>query len=69
MKLCYRIEIGPIGAIELHQRGPDRFRVTYGRQVKDELTYSQAALELGADIMHWLACDAKLDNRERGERR
>ena len=53
--------------IALDQQGKDRFRVTYGQQVKAGLTYSQAATELGACIMHALACDGRLDNRARGE--
>lgn len=67
MKVCFKIEIG--GApIELAQSGRDDFRVTYWRQVKDRLTYAVAAAELGECIMHALACEAKLDNRTKGER-
>jgi len=54
--------------IKLEQTGLDSFTVTYGLQVKDHLTYSQAAKELGSCIMHALACDSKLDNRAKGER-
>lgn len=54
--------------VRLEQTGVDKFVVTYGKQVKSGLTYAQAASELGADIMHALACDGKLDNRHRGER-
>lgn len=53
--------------ISLTQQGKDRFTVTYGRQVTSELTYAEAAYKLGCCIMHALACDGKLDNRERGE--
>lgn len=62
-------EIGDLAfPIRLEQTGVDRFTVTYGKQVKRGLTYNDAALEYGAAIMHALACDGKLDNRERGER-
>jgi hypothetical protein len=54
--------------VQLTQTGIDRFTVRYGKQVKTALTYSQAAAELGACIMHSLACNEKLDNREKGER-
>ena len=63
--LCYSL---PEAKISLEQTGLDRFTVTYFLQVKDQLNYSQAAHELGACIMHHLACEGKLDNRERGSR-
>lgn len=48
----------------LSQQGSNNFTVTYGKQARAELNYEQAALELGACIMHALACDGKLDNSE-----
>lgn len=54
--------------IQLFQRGKDRFRVVYGMQADDNLTYAQAAAKLGQAIMHSLACEGKLDNREKGEK-
>ena len=54
--------------IELHQQGRDRFSVRYGLQLKTGLSYAAAASELGACIMHDLACDGLLDNRSKGER-
>ena len=39
-----------------------RFKVTYGKQVRDGLCYSEAARELGLNIFHALACEGKLDN-------
>ncbi len=53
--------------IKLVQTGVDKFTVQYGKQVRKGLDYSQAAAEYGACVMHALACDGKLDNRERGE--
>lgn len=50
--------------IELRQQGRDRFSVRYGLQLKTGLSYADAAAELGACIMHSLACDGLLDNRE-----
>lgn len=54
--------------ITLFQRGRDRFAVQYGMQVDDDLTYGQAATALGAALMHDLAGEGLLDNREPGER-
>ena len=53
--------------VKLEQQGIDQFTVTYGLQVKRRLSYNDAATELGASIMHALACDGLLDNREKGE--
>ena len=54
--------------VSLQQRGKDNFAVRYGKQVKAECSYAQACAELGAALMHQLACAGKLDNREKGER-
>lgn len=67
MKLCFEQENGPY-PIQLFQQGIDRFTVAYGMQVKSDLNYSEAASELGSSIMHMLACEHKLDNRERRRR-
>jgi hypothetical protein len=66
MKRCFTYENGDY-PIHLDQRGKDRFVVTYGKQV-DKGDYEYAARKLGEAIMHALACDGKLDNREKGER-
>lgn len=65
-RLCWTVDINSF-PIELRQRGKDRFVVIYGLQVDDELTYGAAAAKLGQAIMHALACEGQLDNRERGE--
>lgn len=54
--------------VSLHQTGKDLFIVTYGKQETLFLNYAEAAHELGESIMHALACEGKLDNREKGER-
>jgi len=36
------------------------FTVTYGQQVKPDLSYNSAAKELGACLMHALTCDGRL---------
>lgn len=54
--------------VRLYQRGRDSFTVEYGKQIKDWLTYGQAARELGECLMHLMAYEGRLDNRERGER-
>lgn len=38
------------------------FRVTYGLQVKSNLTYAQAAKEFGKCMFHALACEGRLNN-------
>lgn len=50
--------------IKLHQVVEDSFCVTYGKQTSVGLTYSQAAQELGECIMHALACEGKLLQRD-----
>lgn len=55
--------------IELQQTGFDRFTVVYGLQVRVGLSYSQAASELGACVMHMQACEGHLDNRTASEAR
>ena len=59
IKLCYSTEIAGF-KIELHQRRPDSFRVTYGLEIKDDLSYRDAALALGRAIMHASACEGKV---------
>ena len=49
--------------IEQYEKGAKGFRVTYGNQVKDHLSYADAAKELGESIFHALACEGKLDLR------
>lgn len=62
------IEINDIDSpIKLEQVGCDNFTVTYGNLVSRNLRYSDAAAELGACIMHALACAGRLDNRLHGE--
>lgn len=48
--------------IELSQQGKNRFTVTYGVQVEDNLTYSQACHYYGRALLHALACEGKIDN-------
>jgi hypothetical protein len=52
------------GSVKLVQNGVDKFTVVYGKQVRAGLSYSAAALELGACIMHERACEGGLDNSE-----
>lgn len=53
--------------IKLEQAGIQNFIVTYGQQVTKNLRYPEACAELGACIMHALACAGRLDNRLEGE--
>lgn len=43
--------------IKLEQTGKNRFSVTYGKQIKTKMDCDNAALELGACIMHALTCE------------
>lgn len=55
--------------VSITQHGFNNFSVKYGLQSKTELTYSGAAKEIGACIMHSLAIDREIDNRSRAEAR
>ena len=48
--------------IRVTQHREKTFRVTYGQQVRDHLTYAEAAWALGECILHALACEGKIDN-------
>lgn len=65
MRTCIELEDG---WIKLQQRGKDNFCVVYGKQIDDNLNYASAAAKFGQAVMHHLACEGKLDNRERNER-
>lgn len=68
--VCLRLfdqEDGKPWGVKLEQNGVDNFTVTYGLQIKKNLDYGQASKELGECIMHHLACESLLDNREKGE--
>lgn len=42
--------------LEQHEDKRALFRVTYGKEVHDGLTYTKAAAEFGLCLMHALAC-------------
>ncbi len=63
--LCYETLIGG-SKISLFQCEIDNFAVIYFK-LKINLTYTEAAMELGGCIMHALACKGVLDNGEEGE--
>lgn len=67
MRLCFETTRGYGFGIKLEQAANGKFRVTYGKQVKDKLCYSEAAMKLGSCLMHALACEGNLDNRTRAE--
>lgn len=56
------LDVGLGWPIQLTQTGANLFSVSYGAQVKKELSYEQAAEELGACIMHGLACQGRIEN-------
>lgn len=68
MKTCFETEIGGM-PVQLKQSGVDSFTVVYFKQIKKDLNYEAAATELGACIMHALACESRLDNRTKAEAR
>lgn len=63
--LCFALHQG---FIQLRQNGIDNFEVRYGKQVNSKLCYAEACSALGSAIMHSLACDGLIDNREKGEK-
>lgn len=62
LHLCWEIAEGSVGGypILLEQRSNGLYRVTYGKQVTDNLTYEKACMELGVSIMHSLACEGRM---------
>lgn len=48
--------------VEVKQGANGRFSVRYGKQLKEDLDYDEAAKEFGYCVFHALACDGKLDN-------
>jgi hypothetical protein len=61
MKLCHTVTDADY-PVKLEQSTNGKFRVTYGLQIKSNLTYGDAAKEYGACIMHSVACLGLLDN-------
>lgn len=56
-------------SVVLIQTGIDRFTVSYGKQVDENLTYAKAAQKFGACVMHAASCAGICDNRTRAEAR
>lgn len=55
--ICYAV-----GAVVLEQRLDNNlFRVRYATELRDGLTYNQAAREFGRCVMHMLECEGKLN--------
>lgn len=46
--------------IEIFQTSRSKFTVIYGKQVKTNLTYDEAASEFGQCVLHALACEGKI---------
>ncbi len=65
MKTCFEITSAgfPIRLEQSEAKSSGNlFRVTYGQEVTEQLSYDEAARELGLAIMHAAACEGKLDN-------
>lgn len=60
MKLCFETHIAGF-RIALEQNTSYRFTVTYGEQVDRNLSYPDAAMNLGASIMHAVTLEGKLE--------
>jgi hypothetical protein len=61
---CIKTEIPGQYPVRAEQRGQNGlFRVTYGAQIKDGLTYAAAAKEYGQCVFHALACNGSLGNQ------
>lgn len=68
-RICHQTLLSHQYPVRLIQTGKDRFIVEYGKQIRTNLNYEEAALEYGSCIMHALACEGLLDNRaKKGER-
>jgi len=61
MKICAKFD-NLAYPVTLLQNSRKSFTVEYGAQVTKDLTYSEAAAELGACLMHAMACAGTLDN-------
>lgn len=65
MRKVFELTEIPFG-VTVEQRGKNgSFRVTYGKQVKSNLSYADAAREFGECVFHALACDGKLGNDQK----
>lgn len=62
MRLIKEFEAAFPIRIEQSEAGMRLFKVTYGKQVRSQLTYADAAREFGQCMFHALACDGLLDN-------
>ncbi len=60
MKHCCTFDGGDT-PVMLHQYPAGAFVVTYGKQMKTQLSYGEAACEFGACIMHSLACASMIE--------
>lgn len=62
-KECYRLDYEGFGIWLFQNRSRvGSFSVQYGKQLDTGLSYAEACTELGAAIMHALACNGRLDN-------
>lgn len=62
-RMCFETDGAGFG-VRLYQNGKKNrsFAVQYGLQVWPDLTYDEAARDLGFAMMHAAACDGKFDN-------
>lgn len=60
MKTVYHMTIAGFD-IKLDQYGRERYAVMYGAQYQENLSYTEAATQLGVAIMHGLICEGKMD--------
>ncbi|MCB0711318.1 MAG: hypothetical protein KDD67_03205 [Ignavibacteriae bacterium] len=65
-KEVYRVKDGAFPLI-IEQTGKDCFTVTYGRQVRQSLSYGDAAREFGYCLFHLMTCEGRLDDSDNDE--
>lgn len=64
MKHVATFEQGLDTPVTIQQRADGTFKVTYGLEVYDNLTYELACTQLGGVLMHSLACAGHITDTE-----
>lgn len=66
MRLIHKFEQFDV-AVTLEQHSNGKFRVIYGKEVRDNLSYGAAARELGECLLHSMSCASLLDSTDDDE--
>lgn len=62
MRHLHTVEIPGQYPVTLELRASGGFRVIYGKEIHDRLSYNEAARHFGESVLHALACDGQLNN-------